>query len=248
VLPELALTGFPVEGSSCSDQEQTAVELLMALAREHSTLIVTSVVQEEGASLYNTVMLVGSAGVVARHRKRHLARDDLPWASPGDAPFDTVDTSIGRIGLLAGYDALFWESLRVLATLGADLICVAAALRWPIRAPLGNSGQDWVYWRTKAWESCAGLAIANYPGPDFAGTSGIFIPDVRDDRGKESVAGDTGAALVCETLDTSSRYIREKRSLGWRRLHWYKPLVAPAQSARPDSPQGVDSAAEHQPR
>jgi predicted amidohydrolase len=222
VLPELALTGAP-DGAETSWDD--ALSALVDLAREREVLIVTSVFEPEGARRYNTVVLVGGKGLLARQRKHRLTRDDRSWATPGDQTPAPVDTPLGRLGLIGGYDALFWETLRVLAC--ADIICIPAALRWPEAIPLPANRGTWIYWRAKAWESCAALAVANYPVPDFAGESGVFVPDVREDRSREAVAGVEGERLVCLAVDTGSRYIREKRSLSWRHLHLYTPLVVP---------------------
>lgn len=217
VLPELAISGAP--GPDGHD-----LEALVDLSRERGSLVVCSIAEREGEHTYSTAVLTGPDGPIGRHRARHLDAETRAWASPGEGPFETFDTPIGRIGLLTGYDALFWESIRVLATLGADLICIPAALRWPRPQPLGV-GTEWVYWRSKAWESYVALAVANRPGPEFAGGSEAFIPAVKEVDDVEARAGCNEEALLCVQFDSGSRYIREKRGMGWRRLHWYTPLV-----------------------
>ncbi|MDQ2741408.1 MAG: nitrilase/cyanide hydratase and apolipoprotein N-acyltransferase, partial [Chloroflexota bacterium] len=233
VLPELALSGFPdsrAEAGEWCDWDGD-VAILRALAEERKTLIATSLIERREDTLFNMAVLVGPDGVLLATRKSHLTRDDRPWASPGFEPPRTVDTPLGRIGLLAGYDALFWEMERVLATLGADLICIPAALRWPRPVPLWGN-QAWIHWRWKAWESCVALAVANYPGPEYAGGSGIWMPHVRENRSQEWVSGREGDALAIGEVDTGSKYIREKRGLSWRRLQWYTPLVLRPESLR----------------
>jgi hypothetical protein len=117
-----------------------------------------------------------------------------------------------------------------------DLVVIPAALREPRPRPIGDTGRTWSYWRSKAWESCVFLALANRPGPAYAGGSGIWLPDVRDDRSAETVAGEEGAVLLTATIDTRSRYVREKRGMGWRHLHLYTPLVRRRTPAPPALP------------
>ncbi len=217
VLPALALPGTP-------DLPSDDLDALAELSRDLASLIVTTVAERTDSGTYSTAVLVGPEGPIGRHRQWHLTAEERTWAMPGGEPPQTFDTPIGRIGLLAGYDALFWESTRVLSTLGADLICIPAALRWPLPRPIGD-GSEWVYWHSKAWESYVALAVANRPGPEYAGSSEIFIPAVKEVDDVEERASRNSEALLCVSFDSGSRYIREKRGMGWRRLHWYTPLV-----------------------
>lgn len=217
VLPTLALSGTPAP-----DEDNVAA--LTELSRETGALLVTSVAEREEDRTYSSAVLVGPDGLLGRHRQRHLTASERAWATRGDGPWETFDTPVGRIGLLVGYDALFWESFRVLSTLGADLVCVPAALAWPAPQPLGD-GEEWVYWRTKAWESYVAVAVANRRGPAYAGNSEIFMPAVKETDDVEVRAGRDEDVLLCGQFDSGSRYIRDKRGMGWRRLQWYTPLV-----------------------
>lgn len=217
VLPALALTGTP-------DPASDSLETLTGLSRDLGGLLVTTIAERADGGTYSTAVLVGPDGLLGRHRQAHLTAEEKQWALPGDEPPGTFDTPLGRIGLLAGYDALFWESTRVLATQGADLICVSAALRWPLSQPIGGEA-EWVFWRSKAWESYVALAVANRPGPEYAGGSEIFLPAVKEADDVVARASRNDDALLCVQFDSGSRYSRDKRGMGWRRLHWYTPLV-----------------------
>jgi predicted amidohydrolase len=218
VLPALALTGTP-------DAASGDLDVLTELSGHLSALVVTTIAETTDNGTYHTAVLVGPNGPIGRHRQWHLTAEERTWAIPGNEPPRTLDTPLGRIGLLAGYDSLFFESTRVLATLGADLICIPAALRWPLPQPIGD-GTEWVFWRSKAWESYVALAVANRPGPEYAGGSQIFIPALKEADDIEERASRNEETLLCVPFDSSSRYIREKRGMGWRRLHWYTPLVS----------------------
>jgi predicted amidohydrolase len=224
VLPELL---FSARDHDDAGHEQGFHDIgpLHALATECDCLVAGTVVELDGDRLYHTAVLVDRDGVLGTQRKRHLSTDDAGWATAGTEPYGTIDAPIGRIGLVTGYDASFFETLRVLATLGADLVCVPANLPWSLRHRIADSERVWTFWRSKAWESCVAVAVANYAREGSTGGSGIWLPEVREDRSREALTRSDVSEVVVQILDTHSRYIREKRGLGWRRLHWYKPLV-----------------------
>jgi predicted amidohydrolase len=226
VLPDLALCCEP-PGKSGRDGLRD-LPALERLSRDLATLIVTSTVEEAGRRLYKTVVLVGANGLIAAQRAMHLTRADLSWATAGNGPLRTVDTPVGRLGLLAGYDALFFETVRVLAAKGADLICIPSALPWPKRLRIG-AGCEWSYWRTMGWTGYVALAVANYASPEYAGNSTVAVPAIDDEDDMEASAGEDEEALLVLTLDTGSRYIREKRGLVWRRLSEYRSLTVARQ-------------------
>src|ERR1700730_16214016 len=80
---------------------------------------------------YNTVLLIDPEGIYGTYRKLHLTEGDRLWATPGNLGLPTFDTPAGRIGLATGYDVLFPETLRVLASQGADLVCAPTLLDFP---------------------------------------------------------------------------------------------------------------------
>ena len=233
VLPALLFTDSPPASISERDGLH-AMAPFHELARERNALIAGSTVEREGARLYHTAVLVDAHTVLGSQRACHLSEEDVAWATAGDGPFACFDTPVGRIGVLTGYDACFFETLRVLASGGADLVCVAASIPWPVSRPIAASGRTWNYWQSKSWESCVALAIADYAAADEARASGIWIPNVREDRSGAAVAAPGRSATVVEDFDSHSRYIREKRAMGWRRTHWYRPLVVQQKpSSRP---------------
>jgi predicted amidohydrolase len=224
VLPELLFSSHPPNQTGDLDGLQD-IEPLQTLASERDCMVAGTVIERDGDLLYHTAVLLDRECLIDKQRKRHLTTDDAQWASAGNEPFGVVDTSIGRIGLVSGYDACFFETLRVLATQGADLVCVPANLPWSLNHRIADSERFWTFWKSKAWENCIVLAVANYVDPGCSGESGIWVPDVREDRSQEALAQTDTGEVVVQMMDTHSRYLREKRGLGWRRLHWYKPLV-----------------------
>ncbi|MGH2494309.1 MAG: nitrilase-related carbon-nitrogen hydrolase [Ktedonobacteraceae bacterium] len=249
VLPELMLPG-PLPSDQHPDQtiatmQAGAIEVpgpetnaLVALATEFQISLVLGVAErafENGAQspvYYNTVLLIDPEGVYGKYRKLHLTNSDRLWASPGNLGLPTFDTPAGRIGLATGYDALFPETLRVLAGKGADLVCAPAYLNFPDPVGLGPSSIKYgvtlapeeydpthsLIWRLRAAEHHVYLALANWSGASDGlranGYSGIFSPSTSSYPWAEVIAEDEPDAvypappeLAMMTIDT-----REQRT------------------------------------
>jgi predicted amidohydrolase len=250
VFPELATSGFV--GNNQEDMSPMAEPIpgptLTALTvhcRETGQYIVIGLAEREGENLYNTAVLVGPNGVIGKHRQLHLDRRGRRWASPGNLPFNTFDTKIGRIGLLVGHDVNFPESTRLLALEAADLICIPSALTFPHPVGVGpteipyppgvNTQADplhWILWRQRATDDSTYIAVANQYGPNendtFLGLSGIFTPAAIYGPRYEAVSAHDGEAIVALELDTSSidqlwpnNPVRLKEFLALRQPEWY---------------------------
>jgi predicted amidohydrolase len=140
VLPEL----YPFrEGAVANDPAAAAAasreiaRRLAAIAARREVHVVASLVEEADGRFHHTTVLWSPAGEQARYRQVHVREADRNWATAGDR-FVTVDTALGRIGLLAGFDGLFVESARILASMGADLIAYSTCWRveWEPRLAL----------------------------------------------------------------------------------------------------------------
>lgn len=247
VLPELLLPGpLPSTYSPTADEEEIVAhfqkgaitvpgpetEALTALASALQISLVLGVAEREDTgeanrapAYYNTILLIDPEGVYGQYRKLHLTRRDRLWASPGNRAWTTFDTPGGRIALATGYDVLFPETLRVLAGLGADLVCAPALLNFPDPIALGPSsipfppntapeGHDplhYLIWRVRAAEHNVYLALANwcgqYKGVRANGYSGIFSPTSSGYPWAEILADEGEPTLTLMTIDT-----REQRT------------------------------------
>ncbi len=155
--------------------------------------------------VFNTVVVVGAAGVLARYRKVHLY-DALGWresdrVEPGDpaSPPAVVDLGDLRLGVMTCFDLRFPEVSRVLVDNGATVLAVPAA--W-VAGP-GKREQWEVLLRARAIESTAFVVAAGQPGPTYTGCSAIVGPTgvvVRSLSG--SVDGGPGA-LAFADLESS---------------------------------------------
>jgi predicted amidohydrolase len=136
VLPELWDVGFSNYDSyqdAARPLSESSVRAVAEVAVERSVHVVAgSVLERDGAWMYNTVSLIGPDGsILDSYRKIHLfgfASRESELLAPGSRTV-VVPTAIGAIGLATCFDLRFPEQFLELRRLGADIIVVPAA--WP---------------------------------------------------------------------------------------------------------------------
>lgn len=239
VFPELSLTG-PIRDGGGLSETSGLIEHLIRLARAHRTYLVTSLPERADGVWYHTALVAGPEGISGRYRKVHLSAEDRGWAARGDLGFPTFDLSVGRVGLLVGYDLLFPESALCLAAWGCDLICVPAALGspppiglgpteipFPAPIPKGEDPLHFLLWRVRAEQASAYVAFSNYPGEGCAGRSGVFGPELEVFPRAEVVLseGREEARSVVIDLTDARCPARVKEILRMRQTHLYDELV-----------------------
>lgn len=130
VFPECTLTGYALaDGREVKEEAEPipgpSTEKLERLCQKLECWAVVGLVESSEKGFYNTAVLVGPGGIVARHRKAHLPFQGLDrFASKGGEPLRAHDTAIGRIGLAICYDIFFPETVRVLTLMGLELLAV----------------------------------------------------------------------------------------------------------------------------
>lgn len=137
VLPELFNTGY--QFVSREEVETLAEEVpsgmtcqaLLDLARTKGMYLVFGMAESDDKRFYNGSAVVGPDGFIGRYRKAHLFGEEKEFFDPGDTGFQVFDLGLARIGLMICFDWAFPESARVLALLGADIICHPANLVLP---------------------------------------------------------------------------------------------------------------------
>lgn len=113
-----------------------ATEFYSALAKETSTVIVTSLFERRAPGLYhNTAVVFDSDGSIAgKYRKMHIPDDPAYYEkfyfTPGDLGFEPINTSIGRIGVLVCWDQWYPEAARLMALAGAEMLVYPTAIGW----------------------------------------------------------------------------------------------------------------------
>jgi predicted amidohydrolase len=137
VLPELFNSGYQfVSRQEVSELAEDiplgkTCRAMIGLARDMGLFLIFGLPEKEGESLYNSAAVVGPKGFVGRYRKTHLFAEEKLFFDPGDTGFRVFDIGPAVIGVMICFDWFFPESARVLALLGADIICHPANLVLP---------------------------------------------------------------------------------------------------------------------
>jgi predicted amidohydrolase len=93
------------------------------LARSKDSYVVAGVIEREGATLYNSAVLIDRRGsLVGTYRKVHLPRQEVEGGmTPGNA-YPVFRTDFGIVGLMVCYDVFFADSARALTLKGSELL------------------------------------------------------------------------------------------------------------------------------
>jgi predicted amidohydrolase len=140
VLPEYALIGTwaptLADAETAADLTRSHIGAASEIAKRYGCVIALPTIAREASSLFPTTVLVGPDGTeVGRYRKTHLTAEERDWSRAGDT-YPVFETPFGRIGIMAGYDALFPETSRCLAAAAADIVLWPAAMREPFEREL----------------------------------------------------------------------------------------------------------------
>jgi N-carbamoylputrescine amidase len=109
-------------------------ERLSKLAADCGVVLIVPLFERRAAGLYhNSAVVIERDGTQLGHyRKMHIPDDPLFYEkfyfTPGDLGFHSVDTSVGRIGVLICWDQWFPEAARLLALDGAELLFYPTAI------------------------------------------------------------------------------------------------------------------------
>jgi predicted amidohydrolase len=137
VLPELFATGY--QFVSRQEVETLAEEVpsgktckrMIELAKETGMTLVFGIAERNRSQIFNSAAVVNGRGFVGLYRKTHLFAEEKHWFAPGDTGFQVFDMGKARLGVMICFDWWFPESPRVLALMGADIICHPANLVLP---------------------------------------------------------------------------------------------------------------------
>lgn len=108
-------------------------------AAENNVVIVSSLFERRAAGLYhNTAVVFDADGSIAgQYRKMHIPDDpgfyEKFYFTPGDLGFESIDTSIGKLGVLVCWDQWYPEAARMMALAGAELLLYPTAIGWDPR-------------------------------------------------------------------------------------------------------------------
>jgi predicted amidohydrolase len=230
VLPEMATTGYcwasreeiapyvePIPGPTTERFQELAARYNCYIALGLPELDPTTGVY------YNSLALLGPAGLVGAYRKIHSYIAEPRWARDGDQGFPVWETPLGRLGAVICMDAMYFESTRIAALRGADVIL------FPTNWLEEHCPSSW--WMARALENGVYLIVANRSdverGVEFSGGSCILNPD-----GTIQAALDDGEGIVYGEVDLERARVKtwgKAEPLGDRladrRPELYIPLV-----------------------
>ena len=234
IFPELVTSGYEL-GLRFTEKAQRVpgptVNMLAQRASEYGIYIAFGMVTKEKVEsvLYNSAVVVGPEGdLVDVYHKIHL-RGEERMAFREGYQMAVVETEIGNIGLMIGYDLAFPEVARSLTLEGADVICCLA--NWE-----AADMDEWkTYMRARAYENAVFMAGANRVGEDvtmtFGGESMIVGPrgeiyaTLADETDAETGAPKEGVAVARLDLDEIRRSREEYQLIQNRQPTVYKPIV-----------------------
>jgi predicted amidohydrolase len=179
--------------------------------------------------LYNSAILVGPEGeLLDVYNKIHL-RGEERMAFREGFKLPVIETEVGNLGLMIGYDLAFPEVARSLALDGADVLCVVA--NWE-----AAQIDEWkTYVRCRAYENSVYVAAANRVGEDvtltFGGESMVVGPrgqiyaSLADETDPQTGAPLEGFAVARIDLDQVRKFREEYQFIQNRQPAVYKSIV-----------------------
>lgn len=235
-LPELWSTSFmPAYDEAVLRAATDAEAKLQELSRKHGAVLVGSSPEAADGAVYNCARVYDCGALLGSYRKLHMfsVNAEHRHHRPGEEPL-ALDTSIGRLGVMIGYDLRFPELARWYFRQHVDVLAVPA--QWP-----EARSQHWrTLLRARAIENICFVVGANRTGqePSLKSEEQLsFLGDGRivDPTGEilASGSGDAGAMtaeLQLRTVRTMRRILpveRDERPDVYRRL-WERSLEARA--------------------
>jgi len=233
VLPELFNTGYQfVSREEAFDLAEAipsgkTCRAMMSLAREKNMFLVFGLAERDGDKVYNSSALVGPRGFAGRYRKIHLFAEEKLWFDPGDEGFRVLDVGPARVGIMICFDWIFPESARILALMGADIICHPANLVLPHcqRAMSTRSLENGVFSITAnrvGTEERGGKKPLRFTGgSQIVDNVGTFLTGLDEE--------DMGVLItdIDPTKARDKRITPQNDRFGDRRPQWYHVLAEP---------------------
>jgi predicted amidohydrolase len=225
VLPELWPCGYDPDtlrddarrGAEARDGPRA--QALAAAARRHDLFLVAGSVPEmDDGLLYDTVLAFDQRGELAAwHRKSHLYAPTLEQAvfAAGDRLTTFDDPTLGRVGLVVGFEGDIPEVARALGLRGARLVvapCAAeverapawdllppawalANAQWWVQANQAGSHQTWTLLGRSRIVAPTGTVVAEASAAVPGGAGGAELLVHRIDLQVAHGQGSTGALL-----------------------------------------------------
>ncbi len=222
VSPEMGITGYHFrdreEVARYSDSVPGAVtDIFKQLAEQYECYIVIGLPEYDRYSslYYNTAVLLGPQGYLKKYRKIHLWESETHWAAWGNLGMPVFNTPIGHLAMVICMDAYFFETFRLAAVKGADVVAFLT----------NSTGGSLANLQARALENCQYIVSANRSDQELdysmIGNSAVWHPL----GNLLAVAGTQGEEIVKTTIDPKQFRKRRKSLLKRRRPELYHDLA-----------------------
>jgi predicted amidohydrolase len=175
VAPELASAGYDLEeidrrGDKLAEPlDGPTTRLAATLAAELEATIVIGLLEQAENALYDTAAVVTPDGSITGYRKSHLYPPETTRFAAGDELL-TLQTPVGRLGLMICFEHAFPEIATALALRGAEILAIPSAV------PLGYEHLLTLRTRARAQDNQVFVVASNLAGNGFCGRSLIADP------------------------------------------------------------------------
>lgn len=230
VTPEMATTGYHyLDRSSISAYVDTIPGITTAqfaqIAKEYNTYIVIGMAEHDLTSglYYNSAALVGPEGYIGKYRKIHQWVVENYWSCWGDMGCPAFETELGKISMIICQDSTYFESARLAAVNGADILCF----------PTNSSGASISL--LQHWAEMNGLYVvsANRSNTEeefhMAGLSAVWSPSGKKiEEAPYSAFNDETkdeARIIYGEIDPEQYDNEAKERILERRMEAYKDLM-----------------------
>ena len=113
-----------------------STEYFGKLASELGVVLVLSLFEKRTAGLYhNTAVVIEKDGTIAgKYSKMHIPDDPAYYEkfyfTPGDLGFESIQTSVGKLGVMVCWDQWYPEAARLMSMAGAEILIYPTAIGW----------------------------------------------------------------------------------------------------------------------
>ena len=171
------------------------------VARRRSTYVAAGIYERDGATIYNTAVLLDRTGAVAgRYRKVYLPREEIEAGLTPGFDYPVFQTDFGKVGMMICYDVFYADPARALALRGAEMILM----------PIWGGNQTLA--KARAIENRVFLVSSGYDYPTH----------IIDPHGEYIAAAPEQGTAAIARIDLNRRYPEEW--LGDMRQRFFKEL------------------------
>ncbi|MFH9087851.1 MULTISPECIES: carbon-nitrogen hydrolase family protein [unclassified Streptomyces] len=160
VLPEAFATALnlPKSHEVAEPVPGPVTEWLAERAGRHGVWIAAGLLERDGGQVHSSAVLIADDGSLVDVYRRTVVYDLEAHFLTGEVGTRVVDTPLGRIGLVVGYDIQFPEVLRGLFADGVEIVVCPSILLRPFAEPVRQM------LLARAAENCAYVLFAGATG------------------------------------------------------------------------------------